>query len=394
MPSSLENSWNRVKLPSAPGTFATAILPTVVMAHISVIGTGYPSAQEIYEVVSRTYAEKSGVKVQYTSGAREIDEAIQQLLRNALIGTELPDVPFFSGNSTRLLAERKLAVPLNAMIAADAGWSASFSPSVGKVGRVGEETYGVAFSWLFLVESFGGTMMSADDSAITFGGPAGLEAAGLLKRFGEAGQAGSDMTRDQRRRAFRAGAVGVMVGMSSLVSGYETAVRRHVRRTLHAAAAGRERHGAGGGRARAADPRRHQKRLRPRSRICASPRASCSPATRSSPANSSRPRSTSAIWRSARPPTIWAVCATVGSRASRSPSSTSTSCATSSASTPTSRRSPIPYSRSAESCARAASSTDSGWTARKRQSRSKSRGGSWPGYVALGKPGLAQPAEP
>lgn len=250
-------------------------------ADVTVMGTGDPAAQKMYEKLVNAYAEKHGDGAHYTAGVREIDKAIQQVLRDALVGAPLPDALFLSGNSMRLLAERDLAVPLDGLIAGETDWDKVFSPAVANGGRVKDKVYGIAFgaslpvvlfnaelvkqaggqpdalpkdwdgifalagaidklggstvggfiehdnggamSWQFLVDSFGGRMMDAEESKIAFADATGLAALDVLKRFGEAGQAHADMTRDQGRQAFRAGGIGVMVGMSSLIAGYEKA---------------------------------------------------------------------------------------------------------------------------------------------------------------------------
>jgi multiple sugar transport system substrate-binding protein len=89
----------------------------------------------------------------------------------------------------------------------------------GALGGFIEHDNGGAFTFQYLLESFGGRPMSEDERSIAFDSPAGLDALGVLRGFGECGQAAADMSRRQARRAFASGNIGVIVTMSSVIPG-------------------------------------------------------------------------------------------------------------------------------------------------------------------------------
>ncbi|WP_159593809.1 extracellular solute-binding protein [Chelativorans xinjiangense] len=249
---------------------------------ITLSGSGNAQNLALYEKLVALYNSQSeGVTVEWIGGPRETSEFQQQLLRDRMVGAELPDVVLFTGPLLQVLRENDMAVPLDAHIAADADWKAQFSPSVTSPGMLGGKTYGLAygvsmpvvlfnsqlvsqaggdpealprdwpgildlakkidgiapnivggffeydngvgFSWLVLLESFGGAVMDAADENFTFQGSEGLKALQLLRDFANGGQARADMTRDQARQAFGAGGIGVFVSMSSLIPRYEEA---------------------------------------------------------------------------------------------------------------------------------------------------------------------------
>lgn len=261
------------------------IAPGPVLGQVTVTLSGAGNAQNfaLYEKLARDYsAEGHGVTVEWIGGVREASELQQQLLRNSLVGAALPDVVIFTGPLLQTLQQSGLAIPLDPMIAADPSWAGAFSSAVTAPGQVGGATYGLAygvsmpvvlfnaalvraaggdpanlprdwadildlarrmdgitpgtvggffeydngigFSWLALLESFGGRVMDPSDTDFTFASPEALAALTLLRDFGtEAGQAKADMTRDQARAAFGAGTIGVAASMSSLIPRYEEA---------------------------------------------------------------------------------------------------------------------------------------------------------------------------
>jgi multiple sugar transport system substrate-binding protein len=237
----------------------------------------------VYEqLVAEFNKDSKTASAKFTVTAREEEEALQELLRTTLVGGPMPDVLYISGSFVRLLADRGLAVDLDPMIKADASWSGQgFTEAVAAAGRVGGRTFGLAFgvsmpvvlfnsdlvrkaggdpaklptdwtgiltlakkmdglgsstvggflehdnggsfSLLFLLESQGGRMMSADEKRLTLKTPQGMKALEVLRGFGEAGQARASMTRDQARQAFGAGTLGAFVTMSSTIPTHETA---------------------------------------------------------------------------------------------------------------------------------------------------------------------------
>ncbi|MBI1779265.1 MAG: extracellular solute-binding protein [Proteobacteria bacterium] len=241
----------------------------------------------VYEqLVTEFNQSAKGIAAKFTVTARDEEEAVQQLLRSGLVGSDVPDVLYISGTFVRLLADRGLAVDLDPLIKSDPNWSKQgFTEAVAAAGRVNGRTYGLAFglsmpvvlfnselvrkaggdpgklpgewsgilslakkidalgssnvggflehdnggsfSLLFLLESHGGQMLSADEKKVTLKTPQGLKALEVLRGFGESGQARASMTRDQARQAFGAGNLGVFVTMSSTIPAHEQASAGH-----------------------------------------------------------------------------------------------------------------------------------------------------------------------
>lgn len=244
-------------------------------------GTGNAQNLAYYEKLAADYsAQSNGITVKFVAGPREAGDFQQQLLRDGMVGAKLPDVIMFTGPLLQVLAERNIVVPLDELIGDQAAWQQSFSSAVTAPGVIGDKTFGltygvsmpvvvfnselvskagtdpkhlpndwpgilnlakkiketsrgtvggffeydngIGFSWLVLLNSFGGTVMNADDTAFAFQGSEGLRALELLRDFGsDAGQTSADMTRDQARQAFGAGGIGVFASMSSLIPAYE-----------------------------------------------------------------------------------------------------------------------------------------------------------------------------
>jgi multiple sugar transport system substrate-binding protein len=231
------------------------------------------------KVIDRFEAAHPDIKINVISSVRDFDEIVQQTLRAGLIG-DLPDVSIQGSNRVQPLAERGFVVPLEPLIKNDPTWSSfGFSPAATEIGKVRGQVYalGIGFStpillynvdlvrragadpdnlpkdwpgaielarkiaatgpdtvgglfqygssgnWTFLalLESFGGAMATADDKAIAFDSPAGLKALQVLRAFGEAGQSKADMTREQARQAFASGKLGFMIDASSFLAAAE-----------------------------------------------------------------------------------------------------------------------------------------------------------------------------
>jgi multiple sugar transport system substrate-binding protein len=208
---------------------------------------------------------------------REDEAAIAAILRSALVG-DLPDVLFISPNYLRVLVDRDLAQPLDALITDDASWTENYSDTITRIGNFGGRTFGLGFAvsmpvllinrdlalragigqtplgwddvinvghrvdalgsqgtvgafmeydnggnWTFhgLLNGFGGHILDASGQ-VGFAGQEGRQALDILKRFGEAGQARSDMSRDQARQAFSAGKIGVLGTSSSSFAAIES----------------------------------------------------------------------------------------------------------------------------------------------------------------------------
>jgi multiple sugar transport system substrate-binding protein len=93
-------------------------------------------------------------------------------------------------------------------------------------GTIGGFCQHVGSSWIYLalVESLGGSMMSADDRRIAFNAAPGRRALEIFQAFGRAGQARADMGRDQARQAFAGGGIALLVDSSSSLAAIEAQV--------------------------------------------------------------------------------------------------------------------------------------------------------------------------
>lgn len=200
-------------------------------------------------------------------------EMTQLMLRTSLNG-EVPDVGFQGLSFVRLFAERGLAVPLQNFIAKENDWhQRGYTQSVMNMAKQGGETFGIPYqvsvpivyfnldlvrkaggdpnnlpttwqgisdlakkidapsggiffdytptaNWTFiaLVQSLGGQMMTPDEKQVAFDGAEGLEAFNILKNIGRSGM--RDMTRDQAKQAFAGGSLGIFVTSSSDITLY------------------------------------------------------------------------------------------------------------------------------------------------------------------------------
>jgi len=222
--------------------------------------------------------EKENPDIRVNLDVSQIDQLsiVQQTLRAAVIN-DLPDVSFQGFNYLRMLTDRNLLVPLDGFIKNDPTWNTElYPPSLVSTGRVGGISYGLgvglsfpiifynkglvsraqgggsqlptswdailalagkiqaqnpgmlglsirdnSFMFQGLIGSFGGTMMNASESDITFTDKAGRQAFQLLHRIGEAGQAKVAMTRPQSRQAFVGGRTAIIIDSSSSLSSFE-----------------------------------------------------------------------------------------------------------------------------------------------------------------------------
>ncbi|MHA7777971.1 extracellular solute-binding protein [Roseibium sp. M-1] len=243
---------------------------------ISVTATPSIFAPMFQRFVDAFEAENSDISIDLTVPPGEQREMIQDILRRAVVN-DLPDVTFQGYDSIRTLADRGLTVPLNEFIANEPNWTEDrFAPSVAAAATLGDTVHGLGVGisfpvlyynvdlvrqvqdgdaafpdswegvvelareigelegdvvggfhrfhpWMFQaqVESRGGSLMSADESEITFTGPEGQEAFALYRAFAEAGQGGFAMTREQARQAFAAGTVGILTDSSSVLKQYQ-----------------------------------------------------------------------------------------------------------------------------------------------------------------------------
>lgn len=205
-------------------------------------------------------------------------EQTQLILREKITGG-MPDVAHTAYNQIRVLADRDIAVPLDSFVAGEEDWAAQgFPESAKSMGSIGETFYAMPFTtsmpvvfynknliekagetidpanlswdriievggkvralgdgndglfflyknagWPFqsLILSYGGQIMTSDESEIGFNDDAGLQALDLMAKLGASGMV--DMTKDQGRQAFAAGKLGFLIDASSSLGNLEKA---------------------------------------------------------------------------------------------------------------------------------------------------------------------------
>jgi multiple sugar transport system substrate-binding protein len=268
-------------VPPLPGRrrFLASALGSLVVARAGTLNSedtqrrelevmGNPYNQSTYRALASSFAAATRERLNVTFGPREGEEVVRSLLLRAFTKSPLPDVVFLNADVIRTFVERNLLAPLDSLLQ-KSGASAMRSIQVGQsaygialglsvpivafnaslVRRVGhdpkhlprdwaavldlarkiraaapeaiggfiEHDNGGAFTFQYLLQSFGGRPMSADETRVGFDSPAGLQAMQVLRGFGECGQAAVDMSRRQARRAFAGGRIGVLVTMSSVI---------------------------------------------------------------------------------------------------------------------------------------------------------------------------------
>ena len=242
------------------------------------LSVAFPLPSEMrpmHEEIARRFMEQNRtVAITFQSPAATYDELVQRMMREALVG-QTPDVAFHAYNRVQLLVERGLPISLDARIAEEKNWATmGYLPAMLDLARINDRVYGLPFNtstpviyynldlvrraggdagrlpatwtavidlarrikalgsdtqsiyfdyydsagnWTFLalVESHGGTMMTGDKLA--FDGAEGLAALNILKEIGAAGMV--DTTRNQALQSFRAGTLGILVGSTSFLKG-------------------------------------------------------------------------------------------------------------------------------------------------------------------------------
>lgn len=99
-----------------------------------------------------------------------------------------------------------------------------------KISALGGNTQGGFFqyassgnwTWIALIESLGGRMMTPDGK-LAFTGPVGMKSLEIVRAFGEAGQARNDVSQDQARSVFGSGVLGVLFDSGSSLATFEKA---------------------------------------------------------------------------------------------------------------------------------------------------------------------------
>lgn len=243
---------------------------TCSAASIDVFASRLSTPEKIMDAFGKEYPD---IKVRLRPPANGYDELTKRLLQDNLVG-DLPDVIFQGYNRSRMTVQRDLAQPLEPFLAQDKDWvRQNYQPTSDALCRHDGELYGLPYivsvpviyynpelvravggdpdefpdtwegvtdlatkitvlggnkiggffdyasagNWTFmaLVDSQGGNMMSPDDRQIAFDGPEGKRALEVVQMFGKAGQI--DMARDQAYQAFSAGTMGLIVTSSGFL---------------------------------------------------------------------------------------------------------------------------------------------------------------------------------
>lgn len=239
-----------------------------------------PLAAVVQEFESSFERQASATDVEYFAGGDSWDSCLQATLRSAIVGT-LPDLSHQSLTYTSQFVARGMAMPLEdiaggADVMTDLRISEALARSVrhdGKIfgvplgttlpviyynrdllGRVGYDAdrlpstwdeivqlgraisdlqdghsglymeYSANNAWMFqnLLASFGGRMMSDDESEVQFDSAAGLAAMEVLHTLGSASK--HDMTKNQARQSFNEGGLGILIRSASGIPAVERAV--------------------------------------------------------------------------------------------------------------------------------------------------------------------------
>ncbi|THF48337.1 ABC transporter substrate-binding protein [Allorhizobium terrae] len=241
-----------------------------VQAHAeTVLTVHYPMPgffKDVMDTISKKFMEENpGIKIQFASPSPTYEDGIQTIMRQA--GTsEMPDITFTGLNRLRMLEERKIPVDLTPLVTKEGAQMAEqgFSDTILKLAQVNGKQVGLAFAtstpimyynadlirkvggnpdvppktwdevielggkikklgdgiegidfrwqgddWMFsaLLFGAGGTMLSPDETKVTFNGPAGVKAVDVLSRMAKEG--GLPMfTKAAGEQAFAAGKVG------------------------------------------------------------------------------------------------------------------------------------------------------------------------------------------
>jgi multiple sugar transport system substrate-binding protein len=263
---------------SAPAVCAEPVQITVA---IPIVNTQKVMQEKL---AARFMEERPDIKVKLDASGGNYDAILQMTLRAAITGG-LPDVSYYPYNRMPLLVERGIPIQLDRFIAQEPDWEKKgYLGSVLDLGRLNGKVYGLPFNtsttviyynadlvrkaggnpdklpqtwgevtslaakikalggnhqgmyydyydttgnWTFiaLVESMCGRMMSADNGEITFDRPAGMRALKVLQEIGQAGMV--DMSKSQARQAFSAGTLGIFVVSTSYLEELTKAAKGH-----------------------------------------------------------------------------------------------------------------------------------------------------------------------
>lgn len=233
--------------------------------------------KEVHEEVAKQFmAATPSVKIKFLAPAKEYEDATQQVLR-AAVTNNLPDVSYQGLNRQRIFVDRKLAIPLAPLIKAEKDWaSKGYDGSLLTLGYVKGEPYGMGFSlstpiiyfnadlvkkagvdpanfpktwdgifelarkinkpdekvygfhfdwditgnwmWQALNFSNGGTMLTADESKVAFGGEAGQKSIRLLRQMVDQGTM-RDVSQATALQDFVSGRLGIWGHSTSRLGG-------------------------------------------------------------------------------------------------------------------------------------------------------------------------------
>jgi multiple sugar transport system substrate-binding protein len=106
--------------------------------------SNYKVAQE--EIARRFEAEHPDIKIEFRSPLGTYDDVVSALLKATITG-DVPDLAYVGANHVDLVAERGLAVPLDAFVRDTQEWSRlGYYPSILSLGTVSGRPFGVPFA--------------------------------------------------------------------------------------------------------------------------------------------------------------------------------------------------------------------------------------------------------
>ncbi|NEU98001.1 ABC transporter substrate-binding protein [Bradyrhizobium uaiense] len=243
--------------------------------------------KELYDSLCVDFMQKRpGVRVTVDTPSPDYDDLSLRVLRASISG-DIPDIAFQGFNRIDLLASRGLAISMDPFMGSEGDLvSLGYQPSLLEMAKFNGKVFGLPFAissptlfynlnlveraggnpdnlptdwpeildlarairrlgdgimglhyayighsgawtWMALVMSEGGEILTPDAKDIAFDSPQGLEALELFRQFGQAGQI--EMSLDQTRQAFSAGKMGILGTANSYLRSAEKAAAGHFR---------------------------------------------------------------------------------------------------------------------------------------------------------------------
>ncbi|MDK1378148.1 MULTISPECIES: ABC transporter substrate-binding protein [unclassified Sinorhizobium] len=237
--------------------------------------------KELYDGLCADFAQKRpDIRVTVDTPSPDYDDLTLRVRRASVIG-DVPDVAFQGFNRINLLAQPGPAIPLDPFVNAEGNQaSLGYQPSLLDMAKVNGKTFGLPFAissptlffnldlvekaggnpdklpadwpdiielgrrirglengvmglhyayighsgawtWMALVMSQGGRIMTPDQKDVGFDSPEGLWSLEMFKQFGQAGQI--EMSLNQSRQAFSSGTMGILGTASSYLRSAEKA---------------------------------------------------------------------------------------------------------------------------------------------------------------------------